>query len=147
MYTDRINIALAEKDVDERIFFSSVFNDLKMPSSFTIYEDGEQLMRYLNKTLYPPHLILLNTCPTNANGLECLRLIREDSKFNDTCVAVYADRAIQDRLTDIFIAGANIYIERPSTTEHFEKIIRQVISVNWQYIVDGLDREKFMLKF
>lgn len=147
MQAEKINIVLAEKDVNTRIFFSEIFSSLKMPSSYTIFEDGKQLLEYLDSTFEPPHLVFLSTDPYNVDGLECLRLIRKDRKFNDTCLAVYSVQTIENKLTDIFIIGANIYIEKPDTTEHFEKIIRQVISINWQYIIDGLDREKFMLKY
>jgi CheY-like chemotaxis protein len=144
---EKIKIILADRDMDTRIFFSEVFNSLKVPNTYTMYDSRAQLIEYLNSTSEPPNLIFLNTDQYNVNGLECLRLIRKDPKFSDTCVAVYANRSTEDKLTDIFIAGANIYIERPGETEHFEKIISQVISINWQYIVDGLDREKFMLKY
>jgi CheY-like chemotaxis protein len=147
MYTEKINIAIAERDVDERIFFSTVLNDLKIPNSYEIFDDGEQLLYYLKNTLETPHLILLNVDHGNANGGQSLGAIRRDPKFNDTCIAVYTTESAEDKITGMFIAGANIYIEKPETAVQFEKIIRQIVSVNWQYVVDGLDREKFVLKF
>ena len=48
MNTDFINICLADDDEDDRLFFTDAFDELKINTKVSTFNDGVELMNYLN---------------------------------------------------------------------------------------------------
>ena len=48
MQTDYIHIILADDDEDDRLFFTDAFSELKINTKVQTYNDGVELMNYLN---------------------------------------------------------------------------------------------------
>ena len=48
MHTDYIHIILADDDEDDRLFFTDAFSELKINTKVHTYNDGVELMNYLN---------------------------------------------------------------------------------------------------
>ena len=49
MATDYTHIILADDDEDDRLFFTDAFEELKMTTKVSTYNDGVYLMDYLNQ--------------------------------------------------------------------------------------------------
>jgi hypothetical protein len=48
MQTDYIHIILADDDEDDRLFFTDAFSELKINTKVNTFNDGVELMNYLN---------------------------------------------------------------------------------------------------
>lgn len=148
MKTNQIHIILADDDQDDRDFFSDAFAELKMQTKVSLFNDGQQLMDYLNhpNSILPQILFLDLNMPIKS-GMECLKEIKQNSQFKDIAVAIYSTSASDEDIEDTFVKGANIYIKKPSSFDTLKKILSEIVTVNWQYQTSGLNRDNFLLKF
>lgn len=142
-----MNICLTDDDEDDRIFFATAFDSIKINNTLTLCEDGFSLMEYLNTATEPPHIIFLDLNMPGKSGMECLREIRNNSSLRNIAIAIFSTSLSDDDIEGAFIAGANIYIKKPNEFETLEKILNEIIYINWQYITDGLNRENFIINY
>lgn len=143
-----IHILLADDDADDRQFFSEAINELKMEHTLTLFNDGRQLMNYLedpaNEDMDIPHILFLDLNMPYMNGMDCLREIRKNPKFNSLSIAIYSTSSSEKDIEETFIGGANIYIRKPNDFTTLKKVIKDVVSMNWQFHSSGMNLETFL---
>jgi len=147
MNIDELHIVLAEDDRDDRLFFKNAFKGLKINNKLTICEDGIALMDYLKDIEPLPHILFLDLNMPGKNGMECLKELRANSRYADLSIAIYTSLKSPAIDEETLIAGANIFIRKPNEPEVMQKILQEVVYINWQYITDGLNKENFMLNY
>lgn len=146
MQPNSLHIMLADDDEDDRLFFREAFEEVKINYNFTAFNDGEQLMDYLNKKENPlPDIIFLDLNMPRKSGIECLKEIRSDQRLKKISVAIYSTSSSEQDIEDTFVSGANVYIKKPNDFNMLKKILSDVVHINWQYITDGLSKDSFIL--
>ncbi|MCC7030561.1 MAG: response regulator [Chitinophagaceae bacterium] len=146
MNQDAMHILLADDDEDDRLFFTDAIEEIKVRTVVHTVNDGVQLMdRLLNPEIRLPNLIFLDLNMPIKGGIECLNEIRSDKNLRDITIAIYSTSASQEDIEETFVKGANIYIKKPNDFSELKKILKEVISINWQYHTSGLNRENFLL--
>lgn len=141
------HIILADDDEDDRLFFTDAFEELKMITKVSTYNDGVYLMEYLNQDdAIIPHILFLDLNMPRKSGKECLFEIKKNERFKDMAIAIYSTSASEEDIEDTFVQGANIYIKKPSDFKKLKKILSNVISTNWQYQTNGMNRDNFLLR-
>ena len=141
-----LHIMLADDDEDDRLFFREAFEEVKINYEFSTFNDGEQLMDYLNVPENPlPDIIFLDLNMPRKSGIECLREIRNDDRLKKISVAIYSTSSSEQDIEDTFVSGANVYIKKPNDFNMLKKILSDVVHINWQYITDGLNKDSFIL--
>jgi len=80
------------------------------------------------------------------NGIECLKEIKQNDKFKDIAIAIYSTSSSEEDIENTFVLGANIYIKKPSNFNDLKKILSDVVTINWQYHTNGLNKENFLLR-
>lgn len=147
MNNDRIHIVLADDDEDDRLFFTDAFDELKINTKVNTYNDGVELMDYLNaEEAALPQVLFLDLNMPRKSGMECLAEIKENSKFKDIAIAIYSTSASEEDIENTFVQGANIYIKKPSDFKTLKKLLSQVVTINWQYHTNGLNKDNFLLR-
>jgi CheY-like chemotaxis protein len=147
MQEDYINIILADDDADDRLFFTEAFDELKITTRVKTFNDGVELMDYLNtEEAIFPNVLFLDLNMPRKSGLECLNEIKKSEKFNDIAIAIYSTSASEEDIEKTFIMGANIYIKKPSDFKVLKKILQEVVTINWQYHTNGLNKDNFLLR-
>ncbi|WP_291119904.1 response regulator [Flavobacterium sp. UBA6135] len=147
MQKEYISIALADDDVDDRLFFKDAFDELKINTIVNTYCDGEELMNFLNtENSKLPNIIFLDLNMPRKNGFECLLEIKKNKKFDSIAIAIYSTSSSEEDIENTFVNGANIYIKKPSDFATLKKIISEVVTLNWQYHTSGLNKENFLLR-
>ena len=137
---------LADDDEDDRLFFKEAFEEVKIKYDITTFNDGEQLMHYLNHDENAlPDIIFLDLNMPRKSGMECLREIRQNDRLKRISVAIYSTSSSEQDIEDTFVAGANVYIKKPNDFNMLKKVLSDVVHINWQYIVDGLNKHSFIL--
>ena len=137
---------LADDDEDDRLFFKEAFEEVKIKYDITAFSDGEQLMHYLNENENPlPDIIFLDLNMPRKSGMECLKEIRQNDRLKKISVAIYSTSSSEQDIEDTFVAGANVYIKKPNDFNMLKKVLSDVVHINWQYIVDGLNKDSFIL--
>ncbi|QXP60799.1 response regulator [Olleya sp. HaHaR_3_96] len=148
MQEEYINIMLADDDEDDRLFFTDAFDDIKITTRVKTYNDGVYLMDYLNSDdAVLPNVLFLDLNMPRKSGLECLKEIKQDQKFKDIAIAIYSTSASEEDIENTFIQGANIYIKKPSDFKTLKKVLAEVVTINWQYHTNSMNKENFLLRF
>jgi CheY-like chemotaxis protein len=141
-----LHIMLADDDEDDRLFFKEAFEEVKINYDISTFSDGEQLMEYLNNTDNSlPDIIFLDLNMPRKSGMECLKEIRANDRLKKISVAIYSTSSNEQDIEDTFVSGANVYIRKPNDFNMLKKVLSDVVHINWQYIVDGLNKDSFIL--
>lgn len=147
MQEDYINIILADDDKDDRLFFTDAFDELKITTKVKTFKDGVYLMDYLNtndSTL--PNVLFLDLNMPRKSGMECLKEIKQNQRFNDVVIAIYSTSASEEDIENTFVMGANIYIKKPNDFKTLKKVLSEVVTINWQYHTNALNKDNFLLR-
>ncbi|WP_281847740.1 response regulator [Olleya namhaensis] len=148
MQEDYINITLADDDEDDRLFFTDAFDDIKITTRVKTFNDGVYLMDYLNSDdALLPNVLFLDLNMPRKSGLECLKEIKQNPKFKDIAIAIYSTSASEEDIENTFIQGANIYIKKPSDFKTLKKVLTEVVTINWQYHTNSMNKDNFLLRF
>lgn len=141
-----LNIVLAEDDEDDRFFFKEAIDKVKIKTILTTVNDGVELIEYLdNPENQKPHIVFLDLNMPRKGGIECLEAIRANKNYNDLTVAIYSTSASDFDIEETFVKGANVYIRKPNDFKVLQKVISEVLSINWQYHTSGLNKDHFVL--
>lgn len=146
MNDNRIYVLLADDDEDDRVFFKDAFEEMKLNIDVQTVNDGIELMNHLTQPdAILPDVLFLDLNMPRKNGLECLNEIKKLDRLKDIAIAIYSTSASEADIEETFVKGANIYIKKPSEFHILKKILKEVITVNWQYQTSGLNRDNFLL--
>lgn len=146
MTKEYITIFLADDDADDQLFFKDAFDDLKINTKVSTFNDGVDLMNHLNDpSSILPNILFLDLNMPKKNGFECLLEIKKNKKFNDIAIAIYSTSSTEEHIEETFINGANIYIKKPNDFDALKKILAEVVTLNWQYHTSGLNKDNFLM--
>jgi CheY-like chemotaxis protein len=147
MTTEYITIYLADDDADDRLFFTDAFDELKINTKVSTFNDGVDLMNHLNDPdVILPNVLFLDLNMPKKNGLECLLEIKKNEKFNDIAIAIYSTSSTEEHIEETFVNGANIYIKKPNDFETLKKTLSEVVTINWQYHTSNLNKDNFLMR-
>ncbi len=147
MNNEYIYILLADDDEDDRMFFTDAFKEIKINTRVNTFNDGVELMNYLNnENSILPNVLFLDLNMPRKNGIECLHEIKKDEKFNEIAIAIYSTSSSEEHIEETFINGANIYIKKPNDFGTLKKILSEVVTLNWQYHTSSLNKDNFLLR-
>ena len=146
MQSEVIRVMLADDDEDDRLFFREAFEEIKIKTTVTTLNNGIELMEYLNKPdIILPHILFLDLNMPGKTGIDCLREIKANEKLKDIAIAIYSTSSSDEDIEETFVQGANVYIKKPHDFVTLKNILSEVITLNWQYHTNGLNRDNFLL--
>ena len=147
MHTDYIHIILADDDEDDIHFFTDAFDELKINTKVNTFKDGEELMNYLKSDkAVMPNVLFLDLNMPKKTGLESLAEIKANDKLSGIAIAIYSTSASEEDIEKTFVLGANIYIKKPADFKQLKKVLSEVVSINWQYHTNSLNKDNFLLR-
>jgi len=147
MQNDYIHLILADDDEDDRLFFTDAFSELRINTRVNTFNDGVELMNYLNKEgSLMPNVLFLDLNMPKKTGIECLIEIKNNEKMSGIAIVIYSTSASEEDIEKTFVLGANIYIKKPDSFKKLKKILSEVVSINWQYHTNGLNKDNFLLR-
>lgn len=147
MVKEYMHIILADDDEDDRLFFTDAFEELKINTKVRTYNDGAELMDYLNSDdAVLPEILFLDLNMPKKNGIECLEEIKNNPKLANIAIAIYSTSSSEEHIEETFVKGANIYIKKPSDFGALKKVLSDVVTINWQYQTSGLNKDNFLLR-
>ena len=128
MNTKKLNILLADDDLDDCNFFKEALEALPVTTNLTTVNDGEQLMNYLlENTDHLPHVLFLDINMPRKNGFECLSDIKHHDKLKDLPVVMFSTSNAQDKINILFKTGADVYIHKPSNFAQLVQVIHHAL--------------------
>jgi chemotaxis family two-component system response regulator Rcp1 len=112
--------------------------DSPIPVDLIIVRDGQAAVDYLlrqgvhesSPTWRRPDLVLLDLNLPRVNGREVLKQIRTHPALCATPVVVLSTSHRQEDVQELYLAGANTYIEKPQDYPRFVEVL-QIIQRYW----------------
>lgn len=147
MLLDKLKIALADDDADDRFLFEEAIKEIHIKTNLSLYVNGKELMEYLTSpNAVLPQLVFLDLNMPVKNGLQCLKEIRGNSALKELSVAIYSTSCSEKDIEETFINGANIYINKPNNFNKLKEVIERVLQLDWQYQTSYLNKDNFLLR-
>lgn len=142
-----LNIALADDDEDDRLLFKEAIEEIGIRTKLSLFIHGKELMDYLSlPKIILPDVIFLDLNMPIKNGMQCLKEIRRNSRFNDIAIAIYSTSSSENDIEETFIHGANIYLQKPNDFLDLREAVDKVLNINWQYHTSNLNRDNFLCR-
>ena len=128
MNVRRVNILLADDDLDDCCFFKDALETLPIPTNLNIVHDGEALMNFLTANAeHLPHVLFLDINMPRKNGFECLSEIKSNGILKDLPVVMYSTSGSKDKINILFNTGADVYIRKPSNFAELVQVIHHAL--------------------
>ena len=148
MVSKTLNIILADDDEDDRALFELASSQINVPHKLKMFKNGMDLITYIrDSSTIIPDILFLDLNMPNKNGMEVLTEIKKDPGLKDITVVIYSTSSSERDIDATFLAGANVYINKPNDFETLKNIIKKVITLDWQYHTSILNKENFLFRF
>jgi DNA-binding response OmpR family regulator len=127
-------ILLVEDDPGDQELITRALHDSTGNIEMRVVDDGETALDYLyhrgdyvDTVRYPtPDLILLDLNLTRINGIQVLEKVRNDITLQHIPVIVLTTSQQDRDVARSYNSGACSYVVKPSSIEHFTKVIRTI---------------------
>lgn len=139
-------IFLAEDDSDDVEFFQEALNEVQSTCTLVSSKNGKELLQKLNTATSLPQLIFLDVNMPVMNGLECLKAIREQDRFQDIPVIILTTSSSASTIGLAHKLGANAFIQKPSDFNVLKMVINDMLSKNWVEHTVPADSKSFVHK-
>lgn len=147
MTREYLNVVLKDHDEGNHIFFSTIFQDLKIDIKFQAFFSEADLMQYLNRKSAPvPDVLFMNYDMPENDALDCLDEIKSNERYSTMTVAVYSEQISSAEEEEIFVRGANVFMRKPALYQDLRKRVNEIMAVSWQYHTCGLNKDNFIMK-
>lgn len=121
---------LADDDNDDIFLFKNALEELKMPNRFTVIQNGQELMHFLQNSEQLPDILFLDLNMPRKKGMACLQEIRENQNFKTLPVIIYTTSYQEDMVKLLYKKGAQYYIRKPiDFLQNIELIKKAIVAV------------------
>jgi CheY-like chemotaxis protein len=126
--TKHYKIVLADDDEDDRSFFRDAVNQLPAPSTLHIFNDGQKLLNYLFEEEELPDIIFLDLHMPKKDGMECVREIRSQARFNEVPIVMFTLAGQAPIMKDPNQPSANKFIEKTGSFNTLVQTLGDLLS-------------------
>lgn len=145
-YTEKITIFLADDDPDDRALFEQALNGFSTKHKLQFFHNGKELLSHFEAPdAELPDILFLDLNMPYFTGTECLIEIRKNPRYRELPIAIYSTSSSEKDQEDTFVNGANVYIKKPDSFEKLQKVLQEVIMVNWQFQTSALNKDMFFI--
>lgn len=147
MSDEPLRILLADDDEADRLLFKEAISELKIRTVVHSVNDGIDLMDALAVENQPlPQLLFLDLNMPRKDGMECLKEIRANEKYNDISIAIFSTSGTDVDMEETFLNGANVYIHKPNDFGSLKKLLERAVQVTYIYQEPPFSKENFLMK-
>ena len=145
MSSDKINLLLADDDIDDQMFFKDALSELPILTNLQTISDGVELMNFLTTTEPLPDLLFLDLNMPRKAGMECLSEIKHQEKLKPLPVIIYSTSLDYHVANLLFEKGAFHYIRKPADFEDLKEVIHKAITSTTRHSQNISTRENFII--
>ncbi|QRY55492.1 response regulator [Sphingobacterium siyangense] len=139
----KLKICLVDDDREDREIFQEAFEELNSGSDLKIFDNGLEVMQYLENLEHVPDIIFLDINMPVMGGLETLREIRKVERYRSITVVIYSTSSAENDIEQTLISGANIYLTKPSSYQSLKDAISKIMK--YQFHAGEVNRDTFVL--
>lgn len=134
MTDEPVLIMLVEDNADHAELVIRTMEEHRIPSKIQHFSDGQSALDYLFRrgSFSPPHpsprphIILLDLRLPRVDGLEVLRVIKEDESLKTIPVVILTTSEAEKDVTRAYNNYANSYLVKPVGFEEFSKLMNDL---------------------
>lgn len=124
-----LNIVLAEKDAEYQQIFQEALEEVSIPATLTIVNDGKELMDKLKSAQSLSYnLVVLDMNIPKKSGIQCLKEIRKDNKWNNTFSVVLTSDKNKNQVERAYLAGANLFVTKPDSYNDYIETVKKILT-------------------
>jgi len=113
--TEIFRIYLTDDDREDRELFAEALDDLDCKVLLRTFEKGSELLDCLMLEPELPDIIFLDLLMPVFDGEMCTVEIRKHKRFDRTPIVIYSTVFDMERIEQLFILGANRYLQKSSS--------------------------------
>ncbi len=125
-------VILVEDDQDHADLITEVFVEEGIETEIILVQDGMEALDYFQELVskwngqieYKIRLIILDLNLPKVSGMDILKFLKKDSKFNKIPVIILSTSSDQKTIDKAYKNGANGYFVKPASYEEFVEKIR-----------------------
>lgn len=125
-----LTILLVDDDLDEYDLFNTALKQLTEECHLIHVTSCNDLLATLR--IHNPELVFLDINMPGISGIECLKNIRADKKFESLPIMIYSTSSNRMNIQQAFDNKANYYIVKPYSIQGIIKALEKVIRIDWQ---------------
>lgn len=123
-------VLLAEDDQDDRLIFEEFLEERTDFILISIVENGVEIFDFLN-TLQSeneyPQLIVLDKNMPKINGVEALKLLKDDERYKKISVVIYSTYIDQHLVNTCIALGASAILQKPFTKQGYNEMMNEFL--------------------
>ena len=124
---------LIEDDIKKVKTFRKVLTNLELFHSVRVFQGAKPCMAHLKERKNEmPHVLFFDVNRSSCDCMNRIKALRHDTKYNNLSIAVYDGNATISE-EESFVAGANIYIRKNNDSDELKRILKKVLTIDWQY--------------
>ncbi|WP_115461082.1 response regulator [Winogradskyella aurantiaca] len=123
-----LKILLIEDDTIEVMKFNRVVDSLSLRHEVQISQNAEEALKYLNENDTLPDLILLDLNMPKINGLEFLKLLKNDARLRYMPTVILTTSNNQRDLKQCYKLGIGGYLLKPLKYEDYISKIEKLLA-------------------
>lgn len=128
---DKKQILLVEDDSIDALTVKRALNDIKVTNPLNIVGNGEKALEFLrNEEKEKPGIILLDLNMPKMNGIEFLKIAKQDAQLKKIPVVVLTTSREEQDMVESFNLGVAGYMIKPVDYMQFVEVIR-TINLYW----------------
>lgn len=127
------DILLVDDSANDVILIKNALAEAKMGNNIIVAEDGEEAIDFLNTrgkfagyTGGKPIFILLDIKMPMMDGIEVLKVIRQDPEYNQVPVIMLTSSRDTHDLQVCYDNGANSFVVKPVNMSSFMQVVKEL---------------------
>jgi DNA-binding response OmpR family regulator len=116
---------IADDDPEDTLFLVDALNETGQQIELITISHGEQLLSTLANAP-KPLAVFIDLYLLGKNGKQCLKEIREQSKFNDVQIIMLAGSYMESDANYCLSNGANYFIRKPNSYNDLVNIVESL---------------------
>jgi CheY-like chemotaxis protein len=138
-----LQILQVEDDEDDRVLFAWALKKAGITADIVYAFEGAECLKKLET--YLPEVIFLDINMAGMNGKECLKLIREQKKFDAIPVIILTTSDHESDVNDTFRSGATLFVVKPFRAEDMITLLKRIFAENWREHLMKRDRGGYVV--
>lgn len=123
------NIFFADDDADDRFLFAKAFAEVCSDHKLSTFDSNTSLLNELsNPESVAPDMVFIDLNMPDLNGLECLRIIKENPQYHDAPVIIYSTIKSPTFIEEVYQLGAAYFIQKPFDFYQLAHLIKYVVN-------------------
>lgn len=124
-------IFYTDDDAEDLEFFKEASSELGYKLNVITQNNGKKLLYDLDNPPPNPHVIFLDLNMPGFSGFDVLQEIRNSINYKNFPIIVFSTSSDDQTITKSRELGATYYIPKPTDFDRLKKIIKYVLTVDW----------------